>query len=346
MIPSSRSDGVSGKSPKRDWRWSAGNVIFLCSWLWVTLVVGVWVLLRAGDSWGPATAVMFGPRWLLALPSVFLVPAAALVRRRILMPLLLGLLLTFGPVMGFCIPWTHVGRGSPPGLRLRVLTCNMHYGKLDPAPLGQLVTEYRPDIIALQEWRTSVHSDLFDSGEWHVHRVSGQFLASRFPVRSSELVGADSVGEDGSVMRYELETPFGATSLYSLHFATPREGLHKVVDEGWNGMADLDAASALRRVQSERLARKAAGDVGPVILVGDFNTPPESALFRRTWTPYADAFADAGWGWGYTFSTRLVSVRIDHILIGRGLRCDQCWVAPSVGSPHRPVLADVALVGG
>jgi vancomycin resistance protein VanJ len=34
-------------------------------------------------------------------------------------------------------------------------------------------------------------------------------------------------------------------------------------------------------------------------------------------------------------------VRIDHILAGPGWYCARCWVGPDVGSPHRPVLADL-----
>ena len=35
------------------------------------------------------------------------------------------------------------------------------------------------------------------------------------------------------------------------------------------------------------------------------------------------------------------AVRIDHILAGPGWRCGRCWVGPDVGSPHRPLLADL-----
>jgi endonuclease/exonuclease/phosphatase (EEP) superfamily protein YafD len=83
----------------------------------------------------------------------------------------------------------------------------------------------------------------------------------------------------------------------------------------------------------------------PVLVMGDFNTPPESAIFRRVWGRYTDAFASAGWGWGYTFFTmRKIAVRIDHILAGPGWYCERCWVGPDVGSPHRPLLAELILV--
>jgi endonuclease/exonuclease/phosphatase family metal-dependent hydrolase len=301
----------------------------------------MWGLLRAGDLWGPATALMFGPRWLLLLPLAVLIPVAAVFRRRSLGPLLLAVLLVVGPVMGFCVPWGRLWPSSSEGWRLRVLTCNMHDGKWDPGLLVQLLAESRPDIVALQEWRDPTPSNTFRLGEWHVHRVRGHYLASRYPIRRVERLGRNSDREEGSVVRYEVGMPTGTATIFSLHFATPRDGLQQVAHGSWNGMADLDEGSSRRREQSERLAREAGRVTGPVLLLGDFNTPSESAIFRRVWAPYTDAFTNAGWGLGYTFFDRPVAVRIDHILLGPGLHCARCWVAASVGSPHRPVLADV-----
>jgi hypothetical protein len=223
-----------------------------------------------------------------------------------------------------------------------VLTCNLHYSKPDPAALGRILAESRPEIVALQEWKDSAGFNIFATDGWHVHRASGHFLASRYPVRRAERLGAHSGSEKGSVMRYELATPAGVVTLFSLHFASPRKGLQQVAHEGWDGMDDLQAGSARRREQTEHLARVAGDVAGPVLLVGDFNTPPESAIFRRFWHRYTDAFAASGWGWGYTFISRRTVVRIDHVLVGPGGFCGRCWVAADIGSPHRPVLADVA----
>jgi endonuclease/exonuclease/phosphatase (EEP) superfamily protein YafD len=142
-------------------------------------------------------------------------------------------------------------------------------------------------------------------------------------------------------MRYELETPAGVVTLFSLHLASPRPGLQAAAHESGSAPGELEAGSALRWRQSEGLARETGRVSGPVVLAGDFNTPPESALFRQVWGRYTDAFGAAGWGWGYTFFAGTKAVRIDHVLAGPGWHCDRCWVGPDVGSPHRPVLADL-----
>jgi endonuclease/exonuclease/phosphatase (EEP) superfamily protein YafD len=103
----------------------------------------------------------------------------------------------------------------------------------------------------------------------------------------------------------------------------------------------LKSNSLLRRQQLERLAEWADEAPDPVLLVGDFNTPRESWLFRRSLGIYIDAFTDAGCGWGYTFVGAKTTVRIDHILLGPGWRCQRSWIGPDVGSPHLPVVADL-----
>jgi vancomycin resistance protein VanJ len=338
--PTSAASPPPVSRPPAGWRRRAGKGVAVCAWLYLALVLGLWALLRAADLWWPATLLMFSPRWLLLLPSAPLALAAAAWRRRSLALLLLAVALVLGPVMGLCVPWQRLGP-APAGTRLRLLTCNLHYEAGDPAALGRLLAEADPDIVALQEWPRRGGANLFAGQRWHVHRAPGLFLASRYPIRRAERLGEDSTGESGSVMRYELETPAGRVTLLSLHLASPRPGLQGAAHERGRAPAELEAGSALRWRQSEHVAREAERATGPVLLAGDFNTPPESALFRRVWGRYTDAFGAAGWGWGYTFSAGTKAVRIDHVLAGPGWHCDRCWVGHDVGSPHRPVLADL-----
>lgn len=311
---------------------------------WVTLgsTISVWAALQVGDLWVPATVLMFGPRWLLLVPSVILLLAAVTLRRRSLRVIVPTLLVAAGPVMGFSIPWSRRGDEPPALVRVRVLTCNMHYSKVDPGPLDRLIDSTAPDVVAIQEWRDSARSAMLAKPGWHSHRIPGLFLASRYPVRRAEQLGLHSADERGSVMRYELELPAGPMTVFSLHFASPREGLGIVASGSAAGWNEVSANSRLRWAQSEHVAAEAGQVAGPVILVGDFNTPTESVIFREVWAGYEDAFTSAGWGWGNTFLISRTAVRIDHILVGGGGRAIGCRVGPDVGSPHRPVLADVA----
>jgi vancomycin resistance protein VanJ len=318
------------------------RMIALGAWVALAASLAAWGLLRAADEWGPATFLMFGPRWLFVVPPTLLLLPSLLIRRRSLAPVFVALVVALWPVMGFNVPWGSKGSVPVDGPRLRVLTCNMHYADGNLTSLKSLIENLRPDVIALQEWPEEVQSNEVFGDDWHVHKDEGLFLASRHPLRRAELLGDDSTGEHGSVALYEIETPPGKVTVFSLHLASPRADLKGAVRAGPEGLTAVEANTAVRERQMTFIAGKAGRVAGPVLLVGDFNTPSESVLFRRTWKGYADAFGEAGWGWGYTFTNRWTRVRIDHVLVGGNGRASACWVGPDVGSPHRPVIAEVS----
>jgi vancomycin resistance protein VanJ len=336
-------EGKGADSPR--WRRRATATVAILSWLYFVLVLGLWALLRAGDLWWPATLLMFSPRWLLLVPLLPLLLGAVLWRRRSLGVLLLSGILAAGPVLGFSIPWQRLVSATPPGPHLRVLTCNMHYQSPDRAIFDHLLAQTHPDIVAIQEWDRPGQAAFFPEEEWHTHREHGQFLASRFPIRRATRLGRDSMHPGGSVIRYELQTSAGLVTFFSLHLASPRQGLYEVVHESRKGIEDLEAGTAMRAEQFENLSLEVEDVNGPLLLAGDFNTPTESVLFRDVWGRYTDAFTSAGWGWGYTFIGGRTTVRIDHILAGPGWHCERCWVGPHLGSPHRPVVADLVWTG-
>lgn len=317
--------------------------VSVCSWLYLLLVLAAWAAIHAGDLWWPATLLMFGPRWLLAIPLIPLILAAACWRRRTLTVVFVALFLVLGPVMGFHVPWRAVVSDVPLGMPFRVLTCNMHYQKPHRAALDRLLAETEPDIVAVQELPRRAPFDYFDVEQWHLHRIGRHFLASRYPIRQAMHLGGKSRNVPGSLMRYELETSAGPVALFSLHFASPREGLYDASRHPATGPVELEENSTVRWRQSKYLLRLAEETTAPVLLMGDFNTPSESAIFRRIWDRYTDAFTATGWGWGYTFFGGRTAVRIDHILAGPGWYCQRCWVGPDIGPPHRPVLADLVL---
>jgi endonuclease/exonuclease/phosphatase (EEP) superfamily protein YafD len=321
--------------------------LWLCAWSYLAVALGLWALLQWADLWWPASLFLFAPRSLCLLPLLVFLPAVWRLRRNgLLVPLGLAAVVIAGPVMGLCIPWRTLLSSTPSGPRLRVLSCNLHGSKaVVPHRLEALVQESGVDVVALQEWPEAEASALGTWPGWYRHATPRLFLASQFPIRRVTELGLGPSGLDFPVSRYDLETPAGMVHFFSLHLASPRDAIHETIHQNHQGPAEVSANSAQRRQQSEFVARHANGLRGPVLLAGDFNTPPESVLFRQVWSDYSDAFRTAGWGWGYTFAGGKTLVRIDHILAGKGWHCGRCWVGPHVGSPHRPVLAELIWSG-
>jgi vancomycin resistance protein VanJ len=144
-----------------------------------------------------------------------------------------------------------------------------------------------------------------------------------------------------SSAHYRIDTPAGVVDLFNIHLASPRGGLQKVMWQSRIGPRRVAENSELRRTQSRTLSHEVAGVSSSVLIVGDFNLPVESAIYRDYWGKYEDAFSRAGWGIGNTFFGKWESVRIDHVLSGAQWRCRRSWVGPDVGSPHRPVIAEL-----
>lgn len=315
------------------------------SGLYLVMLFAIWLLLAtASDRWWPATGIMFAPRWVWGVPLALLIPAALVLSRRLLWLLLGAAVVLVFPIMGLCVPWQTYAASVPPEEKVRLLTLNTHWVEVKPARLAELIAQTDPDIVALQGCSAHVPAGWFPGPGWHVHN-RGQFcLGSRYPILETGVL--DPAKSENWVRYYRLEAPGGEIQLFNLHLQTPRQGLVAVRHQGLEGSGKLEQNSAIRREQSAVVAEWIGKVAGRMLIVGDFNTPPESAIYREYWSPFVNAFSQAGLGWGYTFYNSRTMTRIDHILGGPGWTCRRCWVGPDVGSEHRPVIADMEWLGG
>jgi vancomycin resistance protein VanJ len=309
--------------------------------LYAAALAAVLVLLYPlGDRLWPSTLLLFGPRWVLALPWPVLFVVALFRRRRLLWLLApLGLVL-LGPILGFRVPvrWPFF-----PGSEvrdLRVMSYNIGGGRFDATAFRALLEEALPDVVALQECRDDVGAGL--SG-WVTSSELGSCVLSRLPLGEASARPIEDVWRmagSGMIVRYPLETAAGTVHLINVHLETPREGLEELRASRGRDASVLEAKNAQREIEA-RLARRWVDESpGPArIVTGDFNMTVESAVFREYWSGYRDAFSEAGFGFGFTKHTRLIGVRIDHILASPGWLCVEAWVGPKLGHDHRPVLA-------
>ena len=290
---------------------------------------------------------MYGPRWVWAIPMAVFLPAAFFLRRRLLTPLLAATMLLLFPVMRLCLPWrTVLPAAGQPGPTLRILSCNIDRSSLDTTAFAKLVADIRPDIVAAQDWGSRHERPVFGRargpGHWYVHREDELFLASRHPIGAVRLNTDPSfAAANGSMAMFEVRTPAGNVHVVNLHLATARDALEAVAGRRSSAADLLRRNIDLRRRQSLAASALAKESVGPVVVMGDFNTPPDSNIQGEAWSGLTNAFSFAGTGFGNTHFTRRTSVRIDHILAGPGWRVRRCWVGPDVGSAHRPLIADL-----
>ena len=131
--------------------------------------------------------VLYGPRWIAALPAILLVPLAAWLRLR-WSTLPLGVaLISFLGFSGFNVPWENLlTTAAESGQTLRVLTCNVQGRDLKIQNLADLVKAARPDVVCLQECSLADPLAVLGGEGWHC-RSAGEFcLASRYPILDFE----------------------------------------------------------------------------------------------------------------------------------------------------------------
>lgn len=324
--------------------------------LYLAGVLLVWALLRfRADVWWPATLILFGPRWIWGLPLVVLAPLAALRDRRLLAPLALAALVVAFPIVGLTLALPRRAVAAPsspeaaPPRRLRLMTYNVGEGTSNGADLFRMMAEVSPDVVAIQECGAVTRVAHRQPGERYSIIGHGELcLLSRFPIEKKEVQDPEAIralGGTGSVVRYTVHLPAGDVSLVNVHLATVREGLDAVLARGLGGVPALKENLATRSAMSAQARSFVDHAEQPLLIAGDFNLPTDSAIYRRDWASFANAFSTAGSGLGTTKRTRWFGVRIDHILLGPGWSCERAFIGPHLNGDHRPVVADLTWSG-
>ena len=310
----------------------------------VTAAAGVWLL---ADRWWLATVLLFGPRWVLALPLGVLLPAALLLDRPLFLPLLIATLVLLGPVIGLHTGWRRLFVTPDPTRDLRVMTFNTEGGRgVSWTPTGVL-DALEVDIAALQECGPAIAERVEAVEGWHTDARGGACLISRFPIVAVTQMERDALlaaGGAGLVVTYVLAVGTREIRLTNLHLETPRAGLEAIRSGDLTEGAPLLEGKSLLRTFEHRFAQRSVDTLpGPRLVVGDFNSPPESPMFRSSWAAWQNAFSLVGVGLGGTRLNGWIRARIDHILADEHWTVVRSRLGPNLGSDHAPLLADLRL---
>lgn len=296
----------------------------------------VWAYTTQPDEFASVTV---WPRWVWAFPGLLLAsPASVRAARR---GFLLVLIAWIAHLAAFTEEPRSLVRGlwpvpKPAGQVLKVATINCSVGLVEPA---LETARFRPDVVLLQE----------SPQKEDVARIARRLYGPH---------GGYAYGLDCSIvsrtMLTALDWGFAAPSATA---ATTRIGDVDVLlvsarlapapfrEDIWS--ADSRRAySTIRKLHRSQL-REIAGQIRrsgrgmPVIVGGDFNSPPDCGAFREWEGQLHDSFRTAGRGWGNTFVNELPAIRIDQIWTSRNVRPLSVRAFASRHSDHRMVVATV-----
>jgi endonuclease/exonuclease/phosphatase (EEP) superfamily protein YafD len=308
------------------------------------LSVGLWWF---GDRWGAMTVLLFGPRWVLLVPVLVLTFPAIRVRPYLLVPLAVAGMVAVGPLMGFRLGWRSWFDGEETGTSLRVVSYNVAGGDDLNTSLPWMIEETRADIIGFQECGSPLAAAVraLPDVAWYTNVRDGLCLVSRYPISETRQLDRENIsvaGGAGMVIEYTIDLGGRELHLTNLHLDTPRAGLGPVREGSLSeGFGKLQTKSLTRDIESRQAREWVDADAGAIVVLGDFNLPVESVIYRKHWGDMLNAFSHSGFGFGFTRIAGWIRARIDHVLVGEGVHVRDAFVGPDFGSDHRPMIADL-----
>ncbi|WP_067498712.1 endonuclease/exonuclease/phosphatase family protein [Actinoplanes sp. TFC3] len=262
--------------------------------LWLAFVLAHWAL--NGRWWLWLVPSALPPLVFVAVPLL----ALLLARSRVSIALALAGLLLGLPYNGLSL---HFGRSEPAGVRVFSWNTEFWDQQDDPAAFYRYLRAQNADVYLLQEYLGWDLDRPFDGQRPmdDLARLRAEFpgyevvvrgelaTLSRYPVVKQPPVAPDplargdstadftTVFRDAKVLRTDLRVGARTVSFYNAHIAVQLKVVNPLSAGFWNVPKVADPQ---RKQQLTGLWTDIAGNPGPVVLAGDFNTSPAMADLR------------------------------------------------------------------
>jgi endonuclease/exonuclease/phosphatase (EEP) superfamily protein YafD len=233
----------------------------------------------------------------------------------------------------FIVP-LYAGEAVAGGRVHRALLINADFRNTSPEKVATFVGKAEADVVVIVEFTPSLLQALEPLQAaypfaHHMPRTDGRGIAlwSKLPCDAVEIRPLDESRFLAAV---------GRVSIAGKEVTVV--GAHPTWPMGAVPSHNRNAAFA-------ELARLAAKQSGPVMILGDFNCTSWSPHFQDLLQEGRLRDSRRGFGVQPTWPTWMpgVGIPIDHCLVSPGISIHDRWVGPDVGSDHYPVVIDFSL---
>jgi endonuclease/exonuclease/phosphatase (EEP) superfamily protein YafD len=253
------------------------------------------------------------------------------------------------------------GGSTPTGRTITLLTNNR--GQDNKQSPSDYVAAKNPDLVVYQEaGKEAQYAKAYP--DHYVRGVNEFTLISRFPIRQIELLPLRGLNNRPIVMRAVVDWEGTDLVIYNLHLSSPRDELQPMAaggllaaffgGRGGYGESLRNKSAAFwehQRALATEIADRAKAETAPTLIAGDFNVPNHGMIYGRFRKDFAEAFEEAGGGYGLNFPgfTRnpLTGfgpwLRLDNIFCNAQLRPVECEAEPHRRSQHRSMVATFEL---
>jgi endonuclease/exonuclease/phosphatase family metal-dependent hydrolase len=241
---------------------------------------------------------------------------------------------------------------------VRVLVFNIHAGKDasgkdNIADVARLIRSTNADIALLQEVdRNTNRSGKVDQVQTLAAATGFSSAFGRSLDYDGGQYGIAALARHGFIYDETVALPVTPLQERAGGSHEPRAALLAVAASGLgrlqtiNTHLDASGVDSYRRQEVEgvlNIVRARLSAVTPVLVAGDFNSEPDSAVVSRLRdSGLRDAWTECGRGDGFSYPADRPTKRIDYVFLGGTLRCTAAEVLDTQVSDHRPLLVTLA----
>lgn len=205
-----------------------------------------------------------------------------------------------------------------------------------------------PDILVMQEYTYQARKFLVRTYPYYTETPAEagktfQAIFSKFPLISGGMV--EFPDSRNNTLFADIALGADTIRVYNVHLQSYGIGSRRFLLRGYGTrfLARLSAVSEFHREQAALIRAHLAQSPHPVLLCGDFNSPPFSHTYRQLKQGFQDTFAERGEGLGTTYSLKGIPYRIDYILADSSFQVTAHRNYSVRLSDHFPLMATLAL---
>ena len=277
------------------------------------------------------------PRWLVFLPICLL-----FIGRRSPKRISFYAALTLVNVFLVLDLKLHPARAAGVDSVINVGSYNTGGGRVETSRLLKWFETNQLDVLLLQEAGPGGSKIPEHALPEHLYRdCHGQLcILSRHPIEPLTQLSRRPLGGWGIyAASYTLKFSGQTLTLVNLHLNTPRHALdtQRAPITNYRKFLRLHESQEIESMLASAMVR--AEERARAIVGGDLNLTQQSSIYRKHWSNWQNSFSRAGVGLGRTKHTRLLGVRIDHILAGEELVVLNSEVFQPMGGDHSPIIS-------
>lgn len=163
---------------------------------------------------------------------------------------------------------------------------------------------------------------------------------SKYPILDSQLITFPYT--PNSSMWFDIQVNEKVIRIFNCHLQTT--GINQSKDNLDNVVYGYSNNDIIRAQQAQTISALIKESPYPVLVAGDFNTPPSSYSYRTVKCELKDGFRSAGYGYAYTYRYFKRLLRIDYILHSPELTAVD-YYSPDLdySSDHNPVIMEIEI---